>query len=126
MQVGEWVVVDRRGEQVPCELRLARLPSAGAGLLSMSVLDIRNRRAAEARRIVTERMHEILEIQFARALDISHPQGHAAAVDLLNRIMPPVHRQELTGADGSPTRFVISAQPEMTAEEWCATYGPGG
>ena len=81
--------------------------------------------AAEARRIVTERMHEILEIQFARALDISHPQGHAAAVDLLNRIMPPIHRQELTGADGSPPRFVISAQPEMTAEEWCATYGPG-
>jgi len=81
--------------------------------------------AAEARRRVIERLPEILEAQFARALDPLHPQGHAAAVDLLNRVMPPESRQTIMG-DGSLPRFVISAQPEMTPEEWCRTYGPGG
>jgi hypothetical protein len=81
--------------------------------------------AAEARRRVIERLPEILAAQFERALDISHPQGHAAAKDLLDRICPPETRQTIKG-DGSPPRFVISAQPEMTADEWCATHGPGG
>jgi len=81
--------------------------------------------AAEARRRVIERLPEILEAQFARALDISHPQGHAAAKDLLDRIMPPESRQTIMG-DGSPPRFVIAAPVEMTPEEWSRTYGPGG
>jgi hypothetical protein len=81
--------------------------------------------AAEARRRVIERLPEILAAQFERALDISHPQGHAAAKDLLDRICPPESRQTITG-DGSPPRFVIAAPVEMTPEEWSRTYGPGG
>jgi hypothetical protein len=81
--------------------------------------------AAEARRRVIERLPEILEAQFARALDISHPQGHAAAKDLLDRICPPESRQTIAG-DGSLPRFVIAAPVEMTPEEWSRTYGPGG
>lgn len=81
--------------------------------------------AAEARRRVIERLPEILEAQFTRALDISHPQGHAAAKDLLDRICPPETRQTIA-SDASGLRFVISATPEMTAEEWSRTYGPGG
>jgi hypothetical protein len=81
--------------------------------------------AAEARRRVIERLPEILEAQFARALDISHPQGHAAAKDLLDRICPPESRQTIAG-DGSPPRFVIAAPVEMTPKEWSRTYGPGG
>ena len=81
--------------------------------------------ATEARRRVIERLPEILEAQFARALDPAHPQGHAAAKDLLDRIMPPESRQTIMG-DGSPPRFVIAAPVEMTPEEWSRTYGPGG
>ena len=81
--------------------------------------------AAEARRRVIEHLPEILEAQFARALDLTHPAGHAAAKDLLDRICPPESRQTIMG-DGSLPRFVISAQPEMTPEVWCRTYGPGG
>jgi hypothetical protein len=72
---------------------------------------------------VIERLPEILEAQFARALDLSHPQGHAAAKDLLDRICPPESRQTIAG---DAIRFVISAAPEMTPEEWSRTYGPGG
>ena len=41
--------------------------------------------AAEARRRVIQHLPEILEAQFARALDLSHPSGHAAATP------PPRH-----------------------------------
>ena len=81
--------------------------------------------AAEARRRVIERLPEILAAQFQRALDTAHPQGHAAAKDLLDRICPPETRQTIMG-DGSPPRFVIAAPVEMTPEEWSRTYGPGG
>ncbi|NJD20159.1 MAG: PAS domain S-box protein, partial [Gemmatimonadetes bacterium] len=53
-QVLQWVMVDRNGERIPCELRLAPLPSEGARLLRVSALDIRERLAAEARRVDLE------------------------------------------------------------------------
>ncbi len=80
--------------------------------------------AAEARRRVIEHLPEILAAQFARALDLTHPAGHAAAKDLLDRICPPESRQAIAG-DGSLPRFVIAAPVEMTPEEWSRTYGPG-
>ena len=63
--------------------------------------------AAEARRRVIEHLPEILEAQFARALDLSHPQGHAAAKDLLDRICPPESRQTLSGAPDALMAFTI-------------------
>ena len=45
---------------------------------------------------------EIVEAQLGRALDPLHPQGHAAAVDLLNRIMPPETRATLAGDPDAP------------------------
>ncbi len=56
--------------------------------------------AKEIRERIAARRHEILEAQFARATDPAHAQGHAAATDLLNRILPP--RQEISGAEGGP------------------------
>ena len=68
--------------------------------------------AAEARRRVIEHLPEILEAQFSRALDLSHPQGHAAAKALLDMIMPPESRQTLSGAPDAPLAFtVISGVP---------------
>jgi hypothetical protein len=63
--------------------------------------------AAEARRRVTEHLPEILAAQFARALDLTHPAGHAAAKDLLDRICPPESRQTLSGAPDAPLAFTI-------------------
>jgi hypothetical protein len=63
--------------------------------------------AAEARRRVIEHLPEILEAQFAPAVDLQHPQGHHAAKALLDRIMPPESRQTLSGAPDAPLAFTI-------------------
>ncbi|MFN7306146.1 MAG: hypothetical protein ACK5TQ_06145 [Acetobacteraceae bacterium] len=63
--------------------------------------------AAEARRRVIQHLPEILEAQFARALDLSHPQGHAAAKALLDMICPPESRQTLSGAPDALMAFTI-------------------
>ena len=54
--------------------------------------------AAEIKAKIAEHKDAILRAQLARAKDAAHPQGHAAAVDLLNRIMPPVSKIELSEA----------------------------
>ncbi|MCA3417298.1 MAG: hypothetical protein INF88_00245 [Roseomonas sp.] len=73
--------------------------------------------AAELRARVAERAAEIFEAQLGRALDPLHPQGHAAAVDLLNRIMPPETKATLAGDPDGPVaitrieRIIIEPQP---------------
>ena len=54
--------------------------------------------AAEIRARIAEHKDAILDAQLARAKDALNPSGHAAAVDLLNRIMPPVSKIELSEA----------------------------
>jgi hypothetical protein len=66
---------------------------------------------------IAARKEEILEAQFTRALDKTHPQGHAAAKDLLDRIAPPTAQLEHT-----LTRATISAEP-LTEDEWLAAHG---
>lgn len=56
--------------------------------------------AQEIRARIAAKRNEILEAQFTRALDVNHTHGHAAAKDLLDRILPP--QQEISGADGAP------------------------
>lgn len=56
--------------------------------------------AREIREEIARRRKEIIDAQFARALDLGHAQGHAAAKDLLDRVMPPVAKQEHSGPDG--------------------------
>jgi hypothetical protein len=72
--------------------------------------------AGEMRARIAERAGEILGAQFARALDSLHPQGHALAVDLLNRIMPPETKATLAGDPDAPVaitrieRIIIEPQ----------------
>lgn len=61
--------------------------------------------AAEIREKIAARKDEILTAQFNRAIDNAHPNGHAAAVDLLNRIMPPKSETDLTSG-GEPLEIV--------------------
>ena len=58
--------------------------------------------AKEARARIAAHAAEIVQAQLDRAMDPAHPQGHAAAVDLLNRIMPPETRQTLAGDPTAP------------------------
>ncbi len=91
-------------------------PSALAKIIGKEV-------AAEAKARIADRAMELIEAQFERALDLQHPQGHQAAKDLLDRLMPPEQKQELTGADGR--RFVICGVPEAEdAEAWQRAYAP--
>ena len=55
--------------------------------------------AAEIRDQIAARRSAILEAQFQRALDVAHPQGNAAAVDLLNRVMPPESKVRVSTSD---------------------------
>ena len=52
--VFEWVAKAADGTEIPCELGLARLPAAGRSLLRVSLVDIRERKAAEIRRAELE------------------------------------------------------------------------
>jgi hypothetical protein len=63
--------------------------------------------AAEIRAKIAARKDEILEAQLARATDETNPSGHAAAVDLLNRIMPPESKQTVSGDADAPLAFTI-------------------
>lgn len=48
--VTEWEAVSKGGERIPCEVRLNRLPGADAGLLRVSLMDLRERLEAEEHR----------------------------------------------------------------------------
>ena len=63
--------------------------------------------AREIRERIAAKRHEILEAQLARATDPEHPQGHQAATDLLNRVMPPIEKREVSGPDGGPMTLEI-------------------
>ena len=58
--------------------------------------------AAEIKAEIVARKKDILDAQMARALDPAHPQGHAAAVNLLDRIMPPESKATLAGDGDAP------------------------
>jgi hypothetical protein len=63
--------------------------------------------AAEIKARIAARKDAILDAQLARATDVLHPAGHAAAVDLLNRIAPPESKQTISGDPDAPMAFTI-------------------
>ena len=63
--------------------------------------------AAEIRARIAAHKDAILDAQLARATDAQNPSGHAAAVDLLNRIMPPESKQTVSGDADAPLAFTI-------------------
>jgi hypothetical protein len=63
--------------------------------------------AAEIRARIAAQKDAILDAQLARATDALNPSGHAAAVDLLNRIMPPESKQTVSGDADAPLAFTI-------------------
>src|SRR5438132_11746117 len=55
----EWIYRDAAGHDLPCEVRLTLLPIAGRRLLRVSVVDIGERKLAEALRIGQSRLLEM-------------------------------------------------------------------
>ena len=58
--------------------------------------------ANEIRATIADRRQALLDAQMTRALDPAHPQGHAAAVNLLDRIIPPESKATLAGDPDEP------------------------
>jgi hypothetical protein len=80
--------------------------------------------AAEIKAQIAARKEEILAAQFTRALDPLHPQGHAAAKDLLDRIAPPESKTDVT-SNGERLGYVIMAPAEAEdAEAWAKQHQP--
>ena len=63
--------------------------------------------AAEIKARIAAHKDAILAAQLERATDVAHPAGHAAAVDLLNRIAPPETKQTISGDPNAPMTFTI-------------------
>ncbi|MCZ8141771.1 MAG: hypothetical protein O9273_08880 [Acetobacteraceae bacterium] len=63
--------------------------------------------ATETRARIAAHAAEIVQAQLDRALDLAHPQGHAAAKALLDMICPPETRQSLSGAPDAMMAFTI-------------------
>lgn len=80
--------------------------------------------AAQIKAQIAARKEEILAAQFHRALDPAHPQGHAAAKDLLDRIAPPESKTDVT-SNGERLGYVIMAPAEAEdAEAWAKQHQP--
>ncbi|MBE2201983.1 MAG: GAF domain-containing protein [Anaerolinea sp.] len=62
--VFEWLHRNAQGQDIPCEVRLVRLPAAGRNLVRASVTDISERQAAQA---AQARLQRELEEQLERA-----------------------------------------------------------
>ncbi len=71
--VFEWMHVSAAGELFPCEVRLVRLPDAARRLIRGSVIDISERKRAEAARRESEaRMRGILNASMDCIISIDH------------------------------------------------------
>lgn len=80
--------------------------------------------AGEIKAQIAARKEAILEAQMTRALDLTHPQGHAAAKDLLDRIAPPESKTDVT-TNGERLGYVIMAPAEAEdAEAWAKAHQP--
>ena len=57
----------------------------------------------------------ILDAQITRATDPTHPQGHQAAADLLNRVAPITHKTEVA----------VTTDPDRMTDEQLAAIAAG-
>jgi PAS domain S-box-containing protein len=88
MVVYEWLFQNVEGEEIPCEIRLLRFPSATQQLVRASVTDITARKQAELK---MQRSREILRIQNERLIEL-------AASDALNSGDLDIAFEEITQA----------------------------
>jgi PAS domain S-box-containing protein len=69
----EWMHLTAAGQPVPCEVRLVRLPGDGTPLLRGSVIDITERKRAQATRLAAERGAVIGRFASVMAHEVNNP-----------------------------------------------------
>ncbi len=70
--VYEWLIQNQLSEDIPCEIRLVRFPSASQSLVRASVTDITERKQAELRML---RSREVLRIQNERLIELASSEA---------------------------------------------------
>jgi PAS domain S-box-containing protein len=93
----EWVHRNRIGDEIPCEIRLVRLPAQGRTLVRGSITDITaRRRAAEALARSEENYRQLFE-QANDAIYLCNPDGRLADVNHHVVSVTGFSREELLG-----------------------------
>lgn len=77
----EWTHLDASGREIPCEIRLVRLPAAGRRLVRGSVTDISMRKQAEARLRQSEARYRSLFNRLPIGLYRTSPDGEIDEVN---------------------------------------------
>lgn len=80
--------------------------------------------AAEIRARIAAHKEAILQAQLDRALSAEHPQGHQAAKDLLDRIMPP--ESKISVAATNPDDMTDEELAAIAAGRGRTPVGPPG
>jgi len=80
--VFEWLHRDADGRDIPCEVRLVRLPSSKGKLIRASIIDITDRKRAE--HIATGERHVFEKIASSASL----PESLEAITDVIERVLP--------------------------------------
>lgn len=82
----EWLHLTATGQPITCEVRLVRLPGDGKALLRGSVIDITERKRAQATRLAAERGAVIGRLAGVMAHEVNNPlQVIKAYIDPLSR-----------------------------------------
>jgi PAS domain S-box-containing protein len=87
--VVDWVHRNAAGDDIPCEVRLVRLPAAGRNLVRGSIIDISERKRAEDKlRRYTKRLENLQEIDRAVLAARSPEKIAQAALHHIQDLMP--------------------------------------
>ncbi len=98
----EWLHRDGEGTEIPCEIRLVRLPSSQAKLVRGSATDIRPRKQAEKER------HELeAQVQHSQKLESLGVLAGGIAHDFNNLLTPILGHSDLALSKLPPTSPVI-------------------
>ena len=106
----EWLHLDAGGTEIPCEIRLVRLPSSQAKLVRASVTDIRPRKQAEKER------HELeAQVQHSQKLESLGVLAGGIAHDFNNLLTPILGHSDLALSKLPPTSPAVERIEASTA-----------
>ncbi len=97
MPTFEWTHRSHTGREIPCEVRLARLPAQGRTLIRGSLTDITERRRTAAALARSEENYRLLFEQATDAIFLHAPDGRLVDVNQHSAKLTGFTREELLG-----------------------------